>query len=65
MTPELVDRVMLALTPEPSKAEEIAARANLGRCQTYQALAHLHDRGIAHIELGAQGDYRRVVGWTS
>lgn len=62
MSPAIIDAVLLALPQEPEPAEAIAARANLGRNQTYQALVHLHDRGLAFISQEAVT--RRIEGWT-
>lgn len=62
MTPE--DIVLLTLTEEPMKAEAIAEKANLGICQTYQALVRLYDRGNAFIVRGAGNDHHAVSGWT-
>lgn len=61
MSPAIVDRVMLALTDDPTPAEEIAKRANLGRNQTYQALVRLHDIGIAFMSQGI--NTQRMEGW--
>jgi len=61
MSPHIVEAVMLALTDKPTKAEEIAKRANLGRNQTYQALVRLHDAGIAFMS--QQPITRRIEGW--
>jgi hypothetical protein len=63
MTPHLVDRVMLSLTDEPTKAEVIAKRANLGICQTYQALVRLYDSGRAFIARGSGNDHHCIEGW--
>lgn len=63
MTESIVRRVHLALTDSPEKAEAIAVRAELGLCQTYQALVRLNDRGQAHLIRGA-GDCRHGIdGW--
>ena len=63
MSPDITDLVLLALLPDvPTPAEEVAKRANLGRDQTYQALVHLHDRGLAFM--AQEPRTRRMEGWT-
>lgn len=65
MSPQVVDRVMLALPREPLPAHEVARRANLGICQTYQALVHLYDRGQAFIARDERNDNHGIAGWTA
>lgn len=63
MNPSIVEKVASALTEEPTPAELIAKRANLGRNQTYQALVRLYDQGKAFMaQRVADG---RMQGWTS
>jgi DNA-binding IclR family transcriptional regulator len=63
MNQQILDSVLLALNPEPAPAERIAERANLGRNQTYQALVHLYDRGLAFMS--QEPVTRRIEGWTA
>jgi predicted Rossmann fold nucleotide-binding protein DprA/Smf involved in DNA uptake len=58
---EVLQRVMLTLQDEPIPADEVAKRANLGLCATYEALVHLHDRGIAFMS--QEPITRRIEGW--
>lgn len=61
MNQTTITAVMLALKPEPEPAEQIAQRAKLGRNQTYQALVHLYDRGMAFMS--QESVTRRIEGW--